>query len=112
MSRTNKSAPSNALLHQQVTGTTLAVASAGSRVAFYGFLVEEPTLSNDPLYLHIEDASGNTLMTFEVSAKFGRDGSIYALKASGNGLTAKLSTVRTSVIAPAVGATMHIWYSV
>lgn len=108
----SKSAPKSALLHKQndaATETEIDIASAGTLTAFFGFLVEEPSVN--PLYLHITDADDNTLITFECGSKFGRDGQLYALKASTNGLKAKLSTSRTAVVAPAFGTTIHVWYS-
>lgn len=108
----SKSAPKAALLHEQndpASETALDLVSAGKLTNFFGFLVEEPV--QDPLYLHVTDADDNTLITFECGTKFGRDGQFFALKASTNGLKAKLSTSRSSVVAPAFGTTLHIWYS-
>ena len=110
--RTGKSAPSNALSHVQNDPTSeveLSITGAGSVTNLYGFLVEEP--NNDPLYIIFTDDSDNILISFESSAKFGRDGQTFALKNSANGLKAKLSTTRASVTAPAAGATFHVWYS-
>jgi len=111
MSRTSKSTPSAALLHKQTnTATEIAITATGTRTNFYGFLVEEPALSATTLYVLITDGADNIIMSFETSAKFGRDGQTFALKSS-DGLKAKLSTSRASVIAPTVGATLHVWYS-
>ena len=107
-----KSAGGQILKHLQVNalgGTETEVFAEEQKGAVYGFLVESQ--SDDPLFLNFKDtASGDVVMSFDVSTKFGRDGQTFALRFFPAGCFIQLSTSRTAASAPAGTATVHVWY--